>query len=53
MVAEYGYDPEGLRVVKKAKGETTHYVFEGTEPIFEKKIILFPIRVANLPEGSN
>jgi uncharacterized protein RhaS with RHS repeats len=27
-----------LRVVKKAKGVTTHYVFEGTEPIFEKKI---------------
>ena len=25
-------------MVKKAKGETTHYVFEGTEPIFEKKI---------------
>ncbi|NLW46279.1 MAG: hypothetical protein GXY86_02915, partial [Firmicutes bacterium] len=38
IVAEYGYDPEGLRVVKKAKGETTHYVFEGTEPIFEKRI---------------
>ncbi len=34
----YAYDPEGLRVVKKAKGETTHYVFQGTEPIFEKKI---------------
>ena len=38
IVAEYAYDPEGLRVVKKAKGETTHYVFEGTEPVFEKKI---------------
>jgi RHS repeat-associated protein len=38
LVAEYEYDPEGLRVVKKAKGVTTHYVFEGTEPIFEKKI---------------
>ena len=25
-------------MVKKAKGETTHYVFEGTEPIFEKRI---------------
>ena len=39
IVAEYAYDPEGLRVVKRAKGETTHYVFEGTEPIFEKKIV--------------
>jgi RHS repeat-associated protein len=38
IVAEYAYDPEGLRVVKKAKGETTHYVFQGTEPIFEKRI---------------
>ncbi|TCL54575.1 RHS repeat-associated protein [Hydrogenispora ethanolica] len=38
MVSEYGYDPDGLRVVKKAKGETTHYIFEGTEPIFEKRI---------------
>ena len=25
-------------MVKKAKGETTHYVFQGMEPIFEKKI---------------
>ena len=38
IVAEYGYDPEGYRVIKRAKGETTHYVFLGTEPIFEKKI---------------
>ena len=38
IVSEYAYDPEGLRVVKKAKGETTHYVFQGTEPIFEKRI---------------
>ena len=38
LVSEYAYDPEGLRVVKRAKGETTHYVFQGTEPIFEKKI---------------
>ena len=37
-MAEYGYDPEGYRVVKRAKGETIHYIFEGTEPIFEKKI---------------
>ena len=38
-VAEYGYNPDGLRVVKRAaNGETTHYVFEGTEPIFEKQI---------------
>ena len=38
IVSEYEYDPEGLRVVKKAKGQTIHYVFEGTEPIFEKNI---------------
>jgi RHS repeat-associated protein len=38
IVSEYGYDPTGLRVVKKAGGATTHYVFEGTEPIFVKNI---------------
>lgn len=38
LVAEYAYDPEGLRVVKKARGETIHYVYEGTEPLFEKRI---------------
>ncbi|HEY8464010.1 MAG TPA: RHS repeat-associated core domain-containing protein, partial [Bacillota bacterium] len=38
IASEYQYDPTGLRVVKKAKGQTTHYVFEGTEPIFEKNI---------------
>ena len=38
VVAEYGYDPEGFRVIRRARGETTHYVFEGTEPIFEKNI---------------
>ncbi|HEY8344427.1 MAG TPA: hypothetical protein VIL66_04445 [Bacillota bacterium] len=27
IVAEYGYDPEGYRVVKRAKGETIHYIF--------------------------
>jgi RHS repeat-associated protein len=34
--ATYGYSPDGLRQVKTASGVTTHYVFEGTEPIFEK-----------------
>lgn len=43
IIAEYAYDPEGLRVVKRKYvngifSEKTHYVFEGTEPIFEKKI---------------
>jgi RHS repeat-associated protein len=38
LVSEYGYDPEGLRVVKRAHGETIHYVFEGTEPIYEKNV---------------
>ena len=38
IVSIYGYDPDGLRVVKKANGVTTHYVFEGTEPIFQKNL---------------
>jgi RHS repeat-associated protein len=43
IVAEYGYDPGGVRAVKKVyqNGVNTdriHYVFEGTEPIFEKRI---------------
>ena len=38
VVADYEYSPDGLREVKRAKGITTHYVFEGTEPIFEKRI---------------
>ena len=38
IISEYAYDPEGFRVVKKAKGQTIHYVFQGTEPIFEKNI---------------
>jgi RHS repeat-associated protein len=38
IVSEYGYDPTGLRVVKKAGGATTQYVFKGTEPIFVKNI---------------
>jgi YD repeat-containing protein len=30
-VVEYGYDPEGMRVVKKStENGTTHYVFDGT-----------------------
>lgn len=38
IAAEYGYDPQGYRVVKKAGGEVIHYVFEGTEPVFEKNV---------------
>jgi RHS repeat-associated protein len=43
IVGEYGYDPEGFRVIKKvykngSQTDTIHYVFEGTEPIFEKRI---------------
>lgn len=38
IVANYEYDPDGLRVVKKTNTDTIHYVFEGTEPIFEKNI---------------
>ncbi len=29
---------DGLRVVKQAKGSTTHYIFEGTEVIYEKRL---------------
>ena len=43
LMAGYGYDPEGLWVVKKVYQngvlkDTIHYVFEGTEPIFQKNI---------------
>ncbi len=38
IVAEYGYSPDGLRQVRVANGVTTHYVFEGTEPIFVKNV---------------
>jgi RHS repeat-associated protein len=38
IVGEYGYDPEGLRVVKRAHGETIHYVFQGLEPIYTKNL---------------
>lgn len=44
VVAEYAYDPEGLRVVKQAAGKKIHFVFEGTEPIFEKRITENKIR---------
>ncbi len=38
IVATYKYSPDGLRQVRVANGVTTHYVFEGTEPIFVKNI---------------
>jgi RHS repeat-associated protein len=44
VIAEYAYDPNGLRVVKRANGETIHYVFEGTEPLFKKWITSGKIR---------
>ena len=42
-VAQYGYDPDGLRVIKRvftsgSQTDTIHYIFEGNEPIFEKRI---------------
>jgi RHS repeat-associated protein len=37
-VSEYEYSPDGLREVKRGSSGTIHYVFEGTEPIFEKNI---------------
>ena len=39
IVSEYGYDPTGLRVWKKTTSKTIHYIFEGTEPILEKRIV--------------
>jgi RHS repeat-associated protein len=38
VVAGYEYSPDGLRQVKRGGSGTIHYVFEGTEPIFEKRI---------------
>jgi RHS repeat-associated protein len=38
VVSDYEYSPDGLREVKKGSSGTIHYVFEGTEPIFEKRM---------------
>ncbi len=38
IVSDYEYSPDGLREVKRGSSGTVHYVFEGTEPIFEKRI---------------
>ena len=43
ILSKYAYDPEGFRVVKYqfvngTQSDKTHYVFQGTEPIFEKRI---------------
>ena len=38
VVSDYEYSPDGLRQVKRGSKGTIHYVFEGTEPIFEKRI---------------
>jgi RHS repeat-associated protein len=38
VIAGYEYSPDGLRQVKRGGSGTIHYVFEGTEPIFEKRI---------------
>jgi RHS repeat-associated protein len=38
VVSNYKYSPDGLREVKRGSSGTIHYVFEGTEPIFEKRI---------------
>jgi RHS repeat-associated protein len=37
-VSSYEYSPDGLREVKRGSSGTIHYVFEGMEPIFEKRI---------------
>ncbi len=44
VVADYEYSPDGLRQVKRGGKGTIHYVFEGTEPIFEKRIAESRIR---------
>ena len=38
VISDYEYSPDGLREVKRGSSGTIHYVFEGTEPIFEKRI---------------
>ena len=43
IVAAYGYDPTGLRVIKRvysggSQTDTIHYIFEGAEPILEQKM---------------
>ena len=38
VVSDYEYSPDGLREVKRGSSGTIHYVFEGTEPIFEKRM---------------
>ena len=35
--ARYGYDSTGIRVVKWAHNTKIHYVYEGNEPIYEKR----------------
>jgi RHS repeat-associated protein len=37
LAVEYSYNPLGQRVTKSINGVKTRYVFEGTEPIFEKR----------------
>ncbi len=44
VVSEYEYSPDGLREVKRGSSGTVHYVFEGTEPIFEKRISVSRVR---------
>ena len=43
IVAAYGYDPSGLREIKRvysggSQTDTIHYIFEGAEPILEQKM---------------
>lgn len=38
VVTGYGYDPNNLRVVKRANDQTIHYIFEGETVIYKKKI---------------
>ncbi|MBN2175433.1 MAG: RHS repeat protein [Spirochaetales bacterium] len=37
-LASYTYDVTGLRITKTANGETIHYVYEGSNLIFEKNV---------------
>jgi len=38
IIAEYTYDPNGLRTSKVVDGNTIHFIYEGNKLIFEKNI---------------
>jgi len=44
IIAEYAYDPYGMRTSKVANGKKIHYIYEGNKLIFEKNIITGAIK---------